>query len=148
MAIMVACARGTGLSVHSVRDIGPDYAVTLRHWRRAWETGKEEVRGVIKQVVFNQVHIIIASHRLSCLQVLALGYSERFWRKYRFYFAYCEAGFDAQYIHTYQVEWRKDSVPTVTDADIAESGGGSSILVPCTSRTQQCLHALWSSPCN
>jgi cyclopropane fatty-acyl-phospholipid synthase-like methyltransferase len=28
--------------------------------------------------------------------VLALGYSERFWRKYRFYFAYCEAAFDAR----------------------------------------------------
>jgi cyclopropane fatty-acyl-phospholipid synthase-like methyltransferase len=30
------------------------------------------------------------------LQVLALGYSERFWRKYQFYFAYCEAAFDAR----------------------------------------------------
>ena len=31
-------------------------------------------------------------------QVLALGYSERFWRKYRFYFAYCEAAFDAKWV--------------------------------------------------
>lgn len=41
--------------MHGCQDIGPDYAVTLRAWRDAWEERKEEV--------------------------LALGYSERFWRK-------------------------------------------------------------------
>lgn len=46
-------------AVHGCEDIGPDYAVTLRKWRDAWEEKKEDV--------------------------LALGYSERFWRKYRFY---------------------------------------------------------------
>lgn len=45
--------------MHGCEDIGPDYAVTLRAWREAWEEKKE--------------------------QLLALGYSERFWRKYRFY---------------------------------------------------------------
>jgi len=40
-----------------VRDIGPDYAITLRAWRAAWEEKKAAV--------------------------LQLGYSERFWRKYR-----------------------------------------------------------------
>ena len=39
-------------------DIGPHYAVTLREWREAWEQRREEV--------------------------LALGYSDRFWRKYRY----------------------------------------------------------------
>ena len=43
--------------VRSVRDIGPDYAITLRAWRAAWEEKKAAV--------------------------LQLGYSERFWRKYR-----------------------------------------------------------------
>ena len=43
--------------VRGVRDIGPDYAVTLRAWRDAWEEKKEAV--------------------------LQLGYTERFWRKYR-----------------------------------------------------------------
>lgn len=38
-------------------DIGPHYAVTLRAWRAAWE---EQHRAILK-----------------------LGYSERFWRKYR-----------------------------------------------------------------
>ena len=43
--------------VHDVRDIGPHYAVTLRAWRHAWETKKDAI--------------------------LNLGYSDRFWRKYR-----------------------------------------------------------------
>lgn len=38
-------------------DIGPHYAETLRAWRAAWEEREEDV--------------------------LRLGYSERFWRKYR-----------------------------------------------------------------
>ncbi|PRW60674.1 cyclopropane-fatty-acyl-phospholipid synthase [Chlorella sorokiniana] len=95
MGVMVDSARGTGLSVHGCEDIGPDYAVTLRAWRQAWEEQKEAV--------------------------LALGYSERFWRKYRFYFAYCEAAFDAKYIHTYQVTWVKDKEPTLTAADLQRS---------------------------
>lgn len=70
MAAMAEAARGTGLSVHTVTDIGPDYALTLRDWRHAWECNKADV--------------------------LALGYSQRFWLKYHFYFAYCEAAFDAR----------------------------------------------------
>lgn len=46
------------LQVHDCQDIGPHYAVTLRAWRAAWEARKSEV--------------------------LKLGYSERFWRKYRY----------------------------------------------------------------
>lgn len=36
-----------------------------------------------------------------------LGYSDTWWRKYDFYFAYCEAAFDIRYIHDYHVTWRK-----------------------------------------
>ncbi|PSC74866.1 cyclopropane-fatty-acyl-phospholipid synthase [Micractinium conductrix] len=95
MGVMVDSARGTGMTVHGCQDIGPDYAVTLRAWRNAWEARQEEV--------------------------LALGYSERFWRKYRFYFAYCEAAFDARYIHTFQVTWVKDEQPTLTPEDLQRS---------------------------
>lgn len=63
------------------RDIGPDYAITLRAWRQAWNTNKR--------------------------QILSLGYSEKFWLKYDFYFAYCEAAFDAKYIHDFHVTWTK-----------------------------------------
>lgn len=80
-AVVESC-RGTGLSVRDTEDIGLDYAVTLRHWRKAWEERKEDV--------------------------LKLGYSARFWRKYRFYFAYCEAAFDARYIHNFQIVIAKD----------------------------------------
>lgn len=40
-------------------------------------------------------------------EILKLGYSEKFWLKYDFYFAYCEAGFDAKYIHDFHVTWEK-----------------------------------------
>lgn len=88
----VESARGTGLTVHGCEDIGPDYAVTLRAWRKTWEEKKNDV--------------------------LNLGYSEWFWRKYRFYFAYCEGAFDAKYIHTFQMTWVKDQVPSLTEGDV------------------------------
>jgi cyclopropane-fatty-acyl-phospholipid synthase len=92
VGVCVESARGTGLTVHGCEDIGPDYAVTLRAWRKTWEEKKADV--------------------------LNLGYSEKFWRKYQFYFAYCEGGFDAKYIHTFQMTWVKDQVPTLTEADV------------------------------
>lgn len=110
MGAMVEAARGTGLSVHGCVDIGPDYAVTLRAWRAAWEERRAEV--------------------------LALGYSEAFWRKYRFYFAYCEAAFDAQYIHTYQITWAKDKPVTLTPFDMqralerSKHGGKAAAAAP------------------
>ncbi len=88
----VESARGTGLTVHGCEDIGPDYAVTIRAWRKMWEEKKADV--------------------------LNLGYSEWFWRKYRFYFVYCEGAFDAKYIHTFQMTWVKDQVPSLTEADV------------------------------
>ena len=50
--------------------------------------------------------------------MLRLGYSERFWRKYQFYFAYCEAAFDARYIHDYHVVWAKDSAVAMRDGQV------------------------------
>ena len=79
---MVEAMRGTGMTIHDTEDIGPDYAVTLRAWRKAWEERRDDA--------------------------LRLGYSDRFWRKFRFYFAYCEAAFDARYIHNFHVVITKD----------------------------------------
>ena len=93
MGACVEAAKGTGLSVHASIDIGEDYAVTLRKWREAWESKKDYI-------------------------ISKLGYSERFWKKYRFYFVYCEAGFDAKYIHTFQVTWVKDGEFTLSDAQL------------------------------
>lgn len=55
MGAMVEAARGTDLAVTAVRDIGPDYAITLRAWREAWGKRRRDV--------------------------LALGYSDKFWLK-------------------------------------------------------------------
>lgn len=62
-AVVEAC-RGTGLQLRDTHDIGPDYAITLRQWREVWEAKREDV--------------------------LRLGYSDRFWRKYR-----CAPGWSA-----------------------------------------------------
>ncbi|KAF5839621.1 cyclopropane fatty acid synthase [Dunaliella salina] len=96
---MVEAARGTGLSLHETTDIGLHYAVTLREWRQRWEDRRTDV--------------------------LRLGYSERFWRKYRFYFAYCEASFDARYIHNFHLSWVKDTNP-IPAAEQADANRGSS----------------------
>ena len=57
-AMLDACRDcGSGLTCIDTHDIGPEYALTLRLWRTAWEQRQQEV--------------------------IQLGYSERFWRKYR-----------------------------------------------------------------
>ena len=81
LVAMREAAEGTGLELVATRNIGPDYAVTLEHWRASWEQNKGEV--------------------------LALGYSEKFWRKYLFYFLYCSAAFQDEYIHNFIVTWTK-----------------------------------------
>ncbi|KXZ44875.1 hypothetical protein GPECTOR_61g828 [Gonium pectorale] len=101
------CCRGTGMALRDTHDIGPDYAITLRSWRDAWEARKPEV--------------------------LALGYSERFWRKYRFYFVFCEAAFDARYIHNYHVLLVKDSAAAAQAAAQQGAGGAQpAALLPTT----------------
>ena len=57
IGVMIEACRGTGLSLHDASDIGPDYAITLREWRQRWEERRDDI--------------------------LRLGYSDRFWRKYR-----------------------------------------------------------------
>lgn len=83
-AMRGACRQsGARLRLEGATDIGPNYAVTLREWRTAWERRRADV--------------------------IALGYSDIFWRKYQFYFAYCEAAFDARYISVLHLRWTKDS---------------------------------------
>lgn len=65
---IVASARSAGaLAVVDLEDIGRHYAQTLARWRDAFDAAAEE-------------------HR-------TLGFDERFRRLWRFYLAYCEAGF-------------------------------------------------------
>jgi len=59
----------SGLAVGDVLAFGPDYATTLRRWRDAFDSALPQVR--------------------------AQGFDERFIRCWRFYLAYCIAGFES-----------------------------------------------------
>lgn len=76
-AIAETTRQHTDLRVDQVHTFGPHYAETLRRWRRAFTAAVEEVE--------------------------ALGFDEEFRRKWEFYLAYCEAGFDAGYLDVAQV---------------------------------------------
>lgn len=60
-------ARSGDFVLNSMEDFGPDYARTLKLWREAFEAKIEQVR--------------------------ALGFDERFTRKWSYYLSYCEAAF-------------------------------------------------------
>ncbi len=69
-----------GLVVTEEFAFGPDYARTLAHWRQAFEANWPRIE--------------------------TLGFEERFHRLWRFYLAYCEAGFLADCIDVVQFELR------------------------------------------
>ena len=60
-------SRAGGFVLNSVEDFSPDYTRTLREWQRAFHSRLDEVR--------------------------ALGFDERFIRKWSYYLHYCEAAF-------------------------------------------------------
>ncbi len=76
-AISESVGRATRLSVVDVDDITPHYAETLRRWRENFDARADEVA--------------------------ALGLDERFRRLWRFYLAYCEAGFRERHVHVVQI---------------------------------------------
>ena len=80
-AIVAAACGAAGFSAAHLEDIGPHYAETLRRWRAAFEARLDAVRG--------------------------LGFDERFVRLWRFYLAYCEAGFEERYLGDVQLVLRK-----------------------------------------
>ncbi|MCY4509584.1 MAG: cyclopropane-fatty-acyl-phospholipid synthase [Acidobacteria bacterium] len=62
-----AAARHTDAVLIDLEDLGQDYARTLHEWSRRFEARRADIA--------------------------ALGFDERFLRRWRFYFAYCEGGF-------------------------------------------------------
>jgi cyclopropane-fatty-acyl-phospholipid synthase len=62
--------------LHGAEDMGRDYALTLRRWAEAFGSRTEEVR--------------------------ALGFDDRFVRKWAYYLAYCEAAFALRNISVVQ----------------------------------------------
>jgi cyclopropane-fatty-acyl-phospholipid synthase len=75
--IQKSLGRVTTMSLVHLEDIGIHYARTLREWRERFLKHLDEVR--------------------------ALGFDERFIRKWEYYLAYCEAGFAERYIGDAQV---------------------------------------------
>jgi cyclopropane-fatty-acyl-phospholipid synthase len=65
-----------GMVLHGVDDMGPDYALTLRQWGKSFRERTGDVR--------------------------ALGFDERFVRKWSYYLAYCEAAFALRNISVVQ----------------------------------------------
>lgn len=68
--------RAGGFVVHHVEDFGPDYARTLRQWHENFRARLEQVR--------------------------ALGFDDRFVRKWSYYLCYCEAAFAMRNISVVQ----------------------------------------------
>ena len=69
-------AREGGFLLHQLEDMGRDYARTLRVWREAFHARLDQVR--------------------------ALGFDERFVRKWHYYLCYCEAAFALRNISVVQ----------------------------------------------
>jgi cyclopropane-fatty-acyl-phospholipid synthase len=82
-AIVDTTSHVTDLRLVDLRDIGQHYAITLRHWRTALDARLDEAR--------------------------ALGMSERFLRMWRYYFAYCEAGFSERRTSDVQMVFARPS---------------------------------------
>ena len=72
-----AAARHADAVLIDLEDIGQDYARTLREWSRRFEARRADIA--------------------------ALGFDERFLRRWRFYFAYCEGGFRERAISDVQM---------------------------------------------
>jgi cyclopropane-fatty-acyl-phospholipid synthase len=71
-----ALNRTSDLFLHALSDMGPSYARTLRLWREAFNLQLEKVR--------------------------ALGFDDRFIRKWNYYLSYCEAAFGMRNISVVQ----------------------------------------------
>jgi len=88
-SISRAVARSTRLQILDVEDFSAHYAETLARWRTEFDAKIDEVR--------------------------ALGLDERFCRLWRFYLAYCEAGFRERHCTVNQIilagpQWRPDGL--------------------------------------
>lgn len=77
LEIQKSLVRSTRLGLYDLEDIGIDYACTLAEWRARFHQSKLEIR--------------------------TLGFDERFYRMWDYYFAYCEAAFRERRISDVQL---------------------------------------------
>jgi cyclopropane-fatty-acyl-phospholipid synthase len=75
-------AKHTALRVVERRDLGADYALTLKEWRSRFLSHREDVLG--------------------------LGFDETFIRMWEYYLAYCEAGFRTRWLTDVQLGMRRN----------------------------------------
>ncbi len=80
-----AVQRTGNLSLHTLHDLGADYARTLRSWRERFNGRLDAVR--------------------------AMGFDERFIRSWNYYLAYCEAAFAWRNISVVQATWAPPNHP-------------------------------------
>lgn len=78
---MQSLGRTGDLCIFDVESIGRHYARTLREWRHNFEAALDQVR--------------------------ALGFDERFIRKWRYYLLFCECGFGHNYINDVQIQFAR-----------------------------------------
>jgi cyclopropane-fatty-acyl-phospholipid synthase len=76
-----ALSRVTDMQMSHLRDIGRDYADTLKVWHHCFLDKLDQVK--------------------------AMGFDERFIRMWRYYLSYCEGGFRERIIGTYQITMTK-----------------------------------------
>lgn len=81
-----AAVKGSDLVIKDVNSIGPDYARTLRDWSLN----------------------LAGRHQ----EAFALGFEETFLRKWQYYFAYCQAGFETGAIDDLQIIMEKPETGT------------------------------------
>uniref|UniRef100_A0A7S0TSE4 Amine oxidase domain-containing protein n=2 Tax=Hemiselmis andersenii TaxID=464988 RepID=A0A7S0TSE4_HEMAN len=108
MQCMQEICANTSLCLYHVQDIGLDYATTLKMWHDKWIAAEADIK--------------------------ALGHDDVFFRKWRFYFSYCEAGFEQGFIHNYQIVWSKSPIELPRSV-IAARGNSSVSSTPSTGFT-------------
>ncbi|TVQ80752.1 MAG: DUF1365 family protein [Bradymonadales bacterium] len=82
-AVLNAAQSTSSFRVDAVENIGPHYATTLSDWTKRFEQQKSTWQKI--------------------------GFDEEFYRKWRYYFAYCEAAFRENFVHNYQIFLQKEA---------------------------------------
>jgi cyclopropane-fatty-acyl-phospholipid synthase len=80
-ALTKAARRWSSFQMHSLYDMGLDYAETLQQWRLRFEAQRHQVE--------------------------ALGWDQRFIRSWNYYFSYCEAAFRMRHISAVQIAYTR-----------------------------------------
>jgi cyclopropane-fatty-acyl-phospholipid synthase len=86
--LLSAAARTGDFWLHDLKDMGPDYAATLRRWRGRFNAQLDAVR--------------------------SLGFDDRFVRTWNYYLAYCEAAFAWRNISVVQALWTRSNNPALS----------------------------------